>query len=85
MKHVRLIKCHMPQNATYTSSRIRTYTGEIIKPKGSTEVQTEYNGQKSRGRIIVIDVNCSNLLGRDILRKINLNRNESLSHWIPIS
>ena len=62
-----------------TSSRIRTYTGEIIKPKGSTEVQIEYNGQKSRGRIIVIDVNCSNLLERDILRKIKLNRNESLN------
>ena len=62
-----------------TSSRIRTYTGEIVKPKGSTEVQIEYNGQKSRGRIIVIDVNCSNLLERDILRKIKLNRNESLN------
>ena len=62
-----------------TSSRIRTYTGEIIKPKGSTEVQIEYNGQKSRGRIIVIDVNCSHLLERDILRKIKLNRNESLN------
>ena len=57
-----------------TSSRIRTYTGEIIKPKGSTEVQIEYNGRKSRGRIIVIDVNCSNLLGGDILRKIKLIR-----------
>ena len=62
-----------------TSSRIRTYTGEIIKPKGSTEVQIEYNGRKSRGRIIVIDVNCSNLLGGDILRKIKLIRNESLN------
>ena len=62
-----------------TSSHIRTYTGEIIKPKGSTEVQIEYNGRKSRGRIIVIDVNCSNLLGGDILRKIKLIRNESLN------
>ena len=62
-----------------TSSRIRTYTGEIIKPKGSTEVQIEYNGRKSRGRILVIDVNCSNLLGGDILRKIKLIRNESLN------
>ena len=62
-----------------TSSRIRIYTGEIIKPKGSTEVQIEYNGRKSRGRIIVIDVNCSNLLGGDILRKIKLIRNESLN------
>ena len=62
-----------------TSSRIRTYTGEIIKPKGSTEVQIEYNGRKSRGRIIVIDVNCSNLLGGYILRKIKLIQNESLN------
>ena len=59
-----------------TSSRIRTYTGEIVKPKGSNKVQVEYNGQKTRGRIIVIDGNCSNLLGRDILRKIKLNWNE---------
>ena len=32
-------------------------------------VQLEKNGQKTRGRIIVIDGNCSNSLGRDILKK----------------
>ena len=57
-----------------TSSCIQTYPAEI-KTKGSTEVQVECNGQKTRGRIIV-DGNCSNLLGRDILRKIKLNCNE---------
>ena len=59
-----------------TSSRIRTYTGKIAKPKGSIKVQVEYNGQKTRGRVIVINGNCSNLLGRDIRRKIKLNWNE---------
>ena len=59
-----------------TSSRIRTYTGEIVKPKGSMEVQVEYSGQKTRRKIIVVDGNCSNLSGRNILRKIKLNWNE---------
>ena len=59
-----------------TLSCIRTYTCEIVEPKGSTEVQEEYNGQKTRGRIIVIDGNCSNVLRRDIVRKIKLNWNE---------
>ena len=59
-----------------TSSRIRTYTGEIVKPKGSMEVQVECNGQKTRRKIIVVDGNCSNLSGRNILRKIKLNQNE---------
>ena len=59
-----------------TSSRIRTYTGEIVQPKGSMEVQVEYSGQKTRRKIIVVDGNCSNLSGRNILRKIKLNWNE---------
>ena len=48
----------------------------MLKPKGSTEVQVEYNGQKARGKIVVVDGNCSNLSGRDILRKIKLNWNK---------
>ena len=59
-----------------TSSFIQTYIGEIVKPKGSTRAQVEYNGQKTSGRIIVIDGNCLSLLGRDILRKTKLNWNE---------
>ena len=59
-----------------TTSRIRTYTGEIIKPKGSVEVHLDYMGQKIRETIIIVDGNYSNLLGRDILRKIKLNWNE---------
>ena len=61
-----------------TCSRIRTYTGEIMKPNGCANIQLEYNGQKTKETVIIVDGNYSNLLGRDILRKIRLNWNELL-------
>ena len=44
-----------------------------VKPKGSTEVQVECNGQKTRGSIIATNGNYLNWSGRDILRKIIFN------------
>ena len=45
-----------------TCSKIQTYTGEIMKPKGCTNIQLEYNGQKTKETVIIGDGNYSNLL-----------------------
>ena len=61
---------------TSTSSRIRTYTGEVVKPIGEVELDFTHNNEKAVLSVIIMKGIYSNLLGKDILRNIKLNQEE---------
>ena len=61
---------------TSTSSRIGTYTAEVVKTIGDAELKFTYNNQKAVSSVIIMRGSYLNLLGRDILRKIKLNWEE---------
>ena len=61
---------------TSTSRRIRAYTGEAVRPIAETELEFTYNNQKAVSSAIIMKGSYSNLLGRDILRKIKLHLEE---------
>ena len=61
---------------TPTSIRIGTYTGEVVKSIGKTELAFTYNKQKAVSSVIIMKGNYSNLIERDILPKIKLNWEE---------
>ena len=56
-----------------SGARLRTYTGEEIKVMGNLEVDVKLNGQEERLNLLVVEGNGPSLLGRDWLRKIELN------------
>ena len=62
--------------STSTLSRTRTYTGEVVKSIGEAELKVTYNKQKAVSSVAIMKGSYSNLLGRDILRKTNLNWKE---------
>ncbi len=53
--------------------RLRTYTGEKIKVKGSLDVQACYEGQEAELTLTIVDGGGPTLLGRDWLRHLRLN------------
>lgn len=55
---------------------LRTYTGELVRPKGVGKLKVAYKGQKFMLPIVVLDGNVPTLLGRDWLNKITLNWEE---------
>ncbi|XP_031332347.1 uncharacterized protein K02A2.6-like [Photinus pyralis] len=56
-----------------TSIKLRTYTGEIIKPVGVANVQVTYEHQVQNGDVYIIDQDVDAIFGRDWLKKIKLN------------
>ena len=66
-----------------SGARLRTYTGEKIKVMGNLEVDVKLNGQEERLNLLVVEGNGPSLLGRDWLRKIELNWSQL--HQIPTS
>ena len=65
---------------TSTSSKMRTYASEVVSPMGEVELEFIYDNQKAVTSVIIMEGNYSNLLGRDILRKIKLNWEELFNH-----
>ena len=61
---------------TPTSIRIGTYTSEVVKSIGETELAFTYYKQKDVSSVIIMKGSYSNLIGIDILRKIKLNWEE---------
>ena len=55
-----------------SKSKLRTYTGEIVTPKREVKVNIEYKGQSLYIPVIVTE-NGPNLLGRDVLKILQLN------------
>lgn len=58
---------------TSTSSRIGTYTTEVVKTVDDAELKFTYSNQKTVSCVIIMRGSYLNLLGRDILRKLKLN------------
>ena len=56
--------------------RLKTYTGEIVRPCGVGEVSVEYQKQKRNLPITVVEGNVPNLLGRDWLSQLKLQWEE---------
>ncbi|KAK9752424.1 hypothetical protein QE152_g4202 [Popillia japonica] len=56
-----------------TTTKLRTYTGEIIHPLGVATVQINYKGQSAMGKIYVLPNNVDAIFGREWLRLINLD------------
>ena len=56
-----------------TKSKLKTYSGEIVSPKGQSEIGFSYEGNKIKTTFLITDERSSNVLGRDILGKLQLN------------
>lgn len=56
-----------------TTCKLKTYSGEIITPKGVAEINFSYEGNKFQGKFIITDNKSPNVLGRDILGYLRLN------------
>ena len=59
-----------------TNVRLRTYTGEGLKVKGSASVTVECNSQQEDLNLLVVEGSGPSLLGRDWLSVIRLDWNE---------
>ena len=58
---------------TYTKSKLRTYLGNLMKPEGVIEASFMYENQCLVVPFIVANTKGPNLLGRDVLRLLQLN------------
>ncbi|XP_064214102.1 uncharacterized protein LOC135266773 [Tribolium castaneum] len=58
-----------------TEVKLRTYSGEILKPIGSCNVNIEYQGQRARGDIYILSQDVDTIFGRDWLKNIKLDWN----------
>ena len=56
-----------------TKSKLKTYTGEIVKPKGEVKVNMEYKDQSICIIPVILTENRPNLLGRNVLKFLLLN------------
>ena len=61
---------------TPSTSKLRTYTGEVMPLVGMTDVDVEYKGQKECMSLLVVPGNGPSLLGRSWLRHIQLDWRE---------
>ena len=56
-----------------TTTRLRTYTGEVIKVIGEVDVEVTLEGQQEMLSLLIVDGDGPSLLGRDWLRKLRVN------------
>ena len=56
--------------------KLKTYTGELVKPEGVGKVDIRYKRQKCQLPVTVIERNVPTLLGRDWLTKLRLKWDE---------
>ena len=54
---------------------LKTYTGEIVRPRGIGSVDVDYEGQKCRLPVTAVDGDYPTLLGRDWLGQGKLKLN----------
>ena len=52
---------------------MKTYSGEIVNPKGQCEIEFYYENKKLKTLFLITDKKSPNVLGRDILGKLKLN------------
>ena len=56
-----------------TKSKLKTYTGEIVKPKGEVKVNMEYKDQSICIIPVILMENRPNLSGKNVLKVLLLN------------
>jgi hypothetical protein len=56
-----------------TGVELRTYTGEIISPRGCTFAHCDYKGQKFVGKLYVINQDVEPIFGREWMREVQLD------------
>ena len=56
-----------------TNVKLKTYTGELVKPSGVATVEVSYCNQKKKLPITVVDGNVPSLLGRNWLSELQLD------------
>ncbi|GBO98508.1 hypothetical protein EVAR_103388_1 [Eumeta japonica] len=57
---------------TKTSVKLRTYTGEILQPLGTCNVNIKYRDSEVQGRVFIIDRKVDPVIGREWIRKLNI-------------
>ena len=63
---------------------LRSFSGDLVKPKGRGLVEVNYEGQRCELPVTVVDNDQPTLLGRDWLKKIRLNWNEVMGEKYPV-
>ena len=63
---------------TYTNTKLRNYSADVIKQEGMIEVSFMYENQCLVVSLIVAKTKGPNLLGRDVLRLLRFNRERLL-------
>lgn len=63
-----------PEKRTFkTAVELRTYTGEIVKPRAVTFVQCDYRGRQFVGRLFLINKPVDPIFGREWMREVGLD------------
>ena len=65
-----------------TKSKLKTYSGEIVSPKGQAEIEFLYEGKKIKTTFLITNKQSPNVLGRDILGKLQLNWKEIFNSFV---
>ncbi|XP_031336101.1 uncharacterized protein K02A2.6-like [Photinus pyralis] len=56
-----------------TSVKLRTYSGEILHPIGSSEMRVQYGNQSTRANIYILPLDVDTIFGRDWLTAIKID------------
>ena len=65
-----------------TKSKLKTYSGEIVSLKGQAEIEFIYEGKKIKTTFLITNEQSPNVLGRDILGKLQLNWKEIFNSFV---
>ena len=57
-----------------TKSKLKTYSREIVSPKGKSDIEFTHEGNKIETTFLITGKHSPNVLHRDILGKLQLNR-----------
>lgn len=64
---------HIDSKIFNTNVQMKTYTGEIIKPKGVCYVSCQYKETQFSGKLFVIAQTVDPIMGRDWIRQVNID------------
>ena len=65
-----------------TKSKLKKYSEEIVSPKGQAEIEFIYEGMKFETTFLITNEQSPNVLGRDILGKLQLNWKEIFNSFV---
>ena len=76
------LNCKSDISLLLTKSKLKTYSGEIVSPKGQNEIEFLYEGKKIKTTFLITNKQSPNVLGRDILGKLQLNWKEIFNSFV---